>query len=75
MCLICLDFDEPETHFCGDAHGSNFAAWCDQCIAEIARFLDPEGDAPGQLTFAFARVEGIERPVFTLHQVAGRSVN
>ena len=75
MCLICLDFDEPETHFCGDAHGGNFAAWCDRCIDDFWSFLNPEGAAPGQLTFRFLAVDGIDRPVYSLAQVAGRSVN
>jgi hypothetical protein len=75
MCRICTDFDEPDSHFCGDSHGSNYAAWCDACVAEIAAFLDPEGDAPGQLTFPFARVEGLERPVYSLRQVSAVSDN
>ena len=75
MCLICHDFDEPETHFCGDCHGANFAAWCDRCINDFWAFLSPEGDAAGQLTFPFLRAEGIDRPVYSLRQVSGPSLN
>ena len=75
MCQICYDFGGHEKHFCGDSHGSNFAAWCDLCLTEIASFLDPEGDSAGQLTFAFASSQGLEKPIYSLVQVSHRSEN
>ena len=42
---------------------------------DVWTFLNPEGDAPGQLTFPFLRAEGIDRPVYSLRQVSGPSLN
>ena len=74
MCLICRDFDEPESHFCGDAHGLNLSAWCELCLAEVAAFLAPPAEDPNQQVFPFA-APADDPPVYSLRQVSVPSAN
>jgi hypothetical protein len=75
MCLICIGEDGFDKHFCGDAHGPNFDAWCETCLAEVAAFLHlPPDDDPDQILFPFAEAEE-DRPCWSFAQITSPTAN
>lgn len=76
MCGICRDFDNPDKHFCGDAHGANFGAWCEQCINELTYFVaNGFTTSEGQTMFPFALAEEDDEACYSLRQVSTISPN